>query len=54
VGSTFSAPNATTRGASTTSCAGARGARATRVRAASTSRSKTTSCACSRPTASPG
>ncbi len=39
---TSSAPSATSRGASTTSCAAVRAARATRVRAASTCRSKTT------------
>ena len=39
---TSSAPSATRRGASTTSCAAAPAARATRVRRASTSRSKTT------------
>ena len=45
---TSSAPNATSRGASTTSCAAAPGARATRAAAASTCPSRTTSCAGSR------
>ena len=45
--STCSAPSATSRAASTTSCADVPAARATRARAASTSRCRTTSCACS-------
>ena len=47
--STCSAPSATRAAASTTSSGAAPAARATRARAASTSRSKTTSCGCSRP-----
>ena len=47
--STCSAPSATRAAASTTSSGAAPAARATRVRAASTSRSKTSSCGCSRP-----
>ena len=41
------APSATSRGASTTSCAGAPGARATRARRASSSPPRTISCGCS-------
>ena len=44
---TCSAPSATSRAASTTSCAVARAVRATPARAGSTCRSPTTSCACS-------
>ncbi len=47
--STCSAPSATRAAGSTTSSGAARAARATRARAASTCRSRTTSCACSRP-----
>ena len=47
--STCSAPSVTRAAASTTSCAGAPAARATRARAASTCRSKTSSCASSPP-----
>ena len=46
-----SAPSATSRAVSTTSCAAVRDARVTRARRSSTSRSKTTSCACSAATA---
>ena len=48
-GSTCSAPNATRAAASTTSCAVAPAGRVIRARAASTCRSKTSSCASSRP-----
>ena len=47
--STCSAPSATRAAASTTSSAAAPAARATRARAASTCRSKTSSCGCSPP-----
>ncbi len=47
--STCSAPNATRAAASTTSSGAAPAARATPARAASTCRSRTTSCACSPP-----
>ena len=50
-GCTSSAPSATSRGASTTSCAGAPVARETRAPAGSTCRWKTTSCASSPRTA---
>ena len=46
-GSTSSAPSGTSRAASTTSCVVAPAARATRARAGSTSRCRTTSCGCS-------
>ena len=49
---TSSAPSATSRGASTTSCAAARDARATPARRDFTCRSKTTCCASSAPTGS--
>ncbi len=51
-GCSSAAPSATSRAASTTSCAGAPDARATRGRAASSSRPRTISCGCSRATAS--
>ena len=47
--STCSAPSATRAAASTTSCVAVRAARAIPARAASTSRSRTSSCACSPP-----
>ena len=50
--STCSAPSGTRRAASTTSCAAAQGARAIPARRASTSRARTTWCACSRATGS--
>ena len=53
-GCTSSGPSATTRAASTTSCAVAPAARATPARRASTSRSRTRSSSASRTTASPG
>jgi preprotein translocase subunit SecA len=49
---TSSVPSATSRGASTTSCAAVPGARAIRARRASSCRSRTTCCASSAPTAS--
>ena len=51
---TCSAPSGTSRGASTTSCAAAPAARATRARRASTSPRRTTSCASSPATGSTG
>ncbi len=51
---TFSAPSATRRAGSTTSCAAAPAARATPARRASTSRAATTSSVCSRATGSTG
>ena len=53
-GCSCSAPSATRAVASTTSCVVAPGVRATRARAASTCRSRTTSCASSRPVRSSG
>jgi hypothetical protein len=51
-GSTSSAPNATSRGESTTSCAAAPAARVIPAPRASSCRSKTTSCVCSARSAS--